>query len=331
LDGRARVLGDLRISVVDRCNFRCSYCMPRKVYGSDFKFLEKAELLSFEEIARLARVFVAQGVSKVRLTGGEPLLRRDLPELIEMLREHEGLEIALTTNGSLLEAQAADLARAGLARLTVSLDSLDDAVFRAMNDVDFPVARVLTGIAASRSVGLPPANINAVIRRGVNDHTLVELAGHFKGTGHVVRFIEFMDVGHTNGWRLDQVVSGAEIVQRIAQEFPLEPIGRARPNDVATRYRYRDGSGEIGVVASVTQPFCGDCTRGRLSTDGKFFTCLFSAHGLDLRALLRGGASDEELTTAVAAHWTGRNDNYSERRSQATVAEPRMEMSYLGG
>ncbi|HTM46307.1 MAG TPA: GTP 3',8-cyclase MoaA [Polyangiaceae bacterium] len=331
VDRRKRPLTDLRVSVTDRCNFRCTYCMPRQVFDSKFKFLPREEILSFEEIVRLATVFAALGVRKVRLTGGEPLLRQGLPELIQMLAAIPDLEIVLTTNGSLLAEKAEALMRAGLHRLTVSLDALDNAVFSQMNDVDFPVERVLHGISAARAAGLPPANINAVIRRGVNESAVLDLARHFKGTGHRVRFIEFMDVGLTNGWRLDQVVPASEIVAQINEHFPLEAIGRLQHNDVATRFRYQDGSGEIGIVASVTQPFCGDCTRGRLSTDGKFFTCLFACEGLDLRTQLRSGVDDDHLLRAIADYWGNREDRYSEQRSANTRNRPRMEMSYLGG
>lgn len=306
--------------------------MPKELFGSDFQFLARQELLTFEEIARLARLFVGLGVSKIRLTGGEPLLRRDLETLIEMLAGVEGLDdLTLTTNGALLARKAAALQAAGLRRVTVSLDSLDDAVFRSMNDVDFPVARVLEGIDAAQAVGLAPIKVNMVVKRGVNDGSIVEMAGRFRGTGHVVRFIEFMDVGTSNGWRLDDVVGAAEIVERIGAVWPLEPVEPNYVGEVAGRYRYLDGGGEIGVIASVTQPFCHACTRARLSADGKLFTCLFGARGHDIRAPLRDGASDEELVAALARVWRGRTDRYSEIRSAATAGARRVEMSYIGG
>jgi cyclic pyranopterin phosphate synthase len=325
-----RPLRDLRISVTDRCNFRCVYCMPKEIYGRDFQFLERASLLSFEEIERLARVFVSLGVEKIRLTGGEPLLRRDLERLVAMLAAIDDLDLTLTTNGSLLARKAAALAAAGLKRVTVSLDSLDDAVFRAMNDVDFPVARVLAGIEAAAAAGLP-VKVNCVVKRGVNDDGLVELARFFHGSGHTLRFIEYMDVGHTNGWRLDDVVPAAAIIDRIGRELPLAPIAAAYRGEVARRFRYRDGGGELGVIASVTQPFCGSCTRARISADGKLYTCLFGRRGHDLRALLRAGVDDEALHEAVAGVWQARADRYSELRSAATAALPKVEMSYIGG
>jgi GTP 3',8-cyclase len=325
-----RPLRDLRISVTDRCNFRCVYCMPKEIYGRDFQFLERAALLSFEEIERLACVFVRLGVEKIRLTGGEPLLRRDLERLVALLAAIDDLDLTLTTNGSLLARKAAALAAAGLKRVTVSLDSLDDAVFRAMNDVDFPVARVLAGIEAAAAAGLP-VKINCVVKRGVNDDGLIELARFFHGSGHTLRFIEYMDVGHTNGWRLDDVIPAEEIIGRISHELPLVPLAAAYRGEVARRFRYRDGGGELGVIASVTQPFCGACTRARVSADGKLYTCLFARRGHDLRALLRAGADDEALHEAVAGVWQARTDRYSELRSAATTALPKVEMSYIGG
>jgi len=330
-DRLGRPLGDLRVSVTDRCNFRCRYCMPREVFGRDHAFLPRAEILRFEEIARLARLFAARGVSKLRLTGGEPLLRRDLPELVRMLAGIPGTERALTTNGALLEKLARPLAEAGLDRVTVSLDSLDDAVFRAMNDAGFPVARVLAGIDAALAAGLVPVKVNAVVHRGVNDHTVVDLARHFRGTGVIVRFIEYMDVGASNGWRLDDVVPGDELVRRIGAELPLEPVPPNYPGEVARRYRYAGGGGEIGLVTSVTGPFCGDCTRARLSAEGKLYTCLFAAEGTDLRGPLRAGASDDELGALIDRVWRGRDDRYSELRTAATAGVPRVEMSYIGG
>ncbi len=329
-DRFGRPLRDLRISVTDRCNFRCVYCMPKEVYGRDFQFLERAALLSFEEIARLARLFVRLGVHKIRLTGGEPLLRRDLELLVAMLSEIGGLDITLTTNGSLLGRKAAALAAAGLKRVTVSLDSLDDAVFRAMNDVDFPVVRVLAGIEAAASAGLP-VKVNCVVKRGFNDDGLVELARFFHGSGHTLRFIEYMDVGHTNGWRLDDVVPAAEIIERVSGELPLEPIESAYRGEVAQRFRYCDGGGELGVIASVTQPFCGDCTRARISAEGRLYTCLFARRGHDLRTLLRRGDDDQAVEQAIVSIWLGRTDRYSQLRTAETALQPKVEMSYIGG
>jgi len=328
-DTFGRPLRDLRISVTDRCNFRCVYCMPREVFGNDYRFLDRKELLTFEEIARVARVFVGLGVTKLRLTGGEPLVRRDLERLIAMLAELD-VDLTLTTNASLLPQKAAVLAEAGLRRVTVSLDSLDDATFRAMNDADFPVARVLEGIDAAAAAGLP-VKVNAVVKRGVNDGDVVAMARHFHGTGHTLRFIEYMDVGHTNGWRLDDVVPAAEIVRAIDDALGLEPVEPAYRGEVARRWRYRDGGGEIGVIASVTQPFCGDCTRTRLSAEGRLFTCLFAVRGHDVRATLRGGATDEELAAEIGALWSRRTDRYSELRTAATSDLPKVEMSYIGG
>ncbi|MEO8195185.1 MAG: GTP 3',8-cyclase MoaA [Thermoanaerobaculia bacterium] len=333
-DRLGRPLGDLRISVTDRCNFRCAYCMPRAVYGPDHPFLARAELLTFEEIERLAGIFVALGVRKLRLTGGEPLLRRDLPDLIRRLVPL-GAPIALTTNGSLLRLQAAALHRAGLTRLTVSLDTLDSGIFRRMNDADFGPEDVLAGIAAAQAAGFQSIKINAVVRRGVNEDSVADLARRFRGSGHVLRFIEYMDVGESNGWQLRDVVPANEILQRIMAAAPdtaLEPVVRETRGEVATRYRYRDGSGEIGIISSVSQPFCGDCVRARLSADGKIFTCLFAAKGSDIKTALRSGASDQELRGEIAAIWLGRADRYSEKRSQATTGLPhRVEMSYIGG
>ena len=326
-----RPVRDLRISVTDRCNFRCVYCMPKEVYGHDFRFLERRELLTFEEIARVARVFASLGVEKIRLTGGEPLLRRDLERLVEMLAEIPGLDLTLTTNGSLLTRKAQALADAGLGRITVSLDSLDDDVFRSMNDVDFPVERVLAGIGAAAAAGLEPVKVNVVVKRGVNEEGVVDMARYFRGSGQILRFIEYMDVGSTNGWRLDDVVPAAEIVAAVDAEFPLEPVEPAYPGEVANRYRYQDGQGEIGVIASVTQPFCGNCTRVRLSAEGRLYTCLFATGGHDLRAPLRTGASDEDVAAEIGRIWNGRDDRYSELRSAATSDLPKVEMSYIGG
>jgi len=330
LDTRGRPLRDLRISVTDRCNFRCVYCMPREVFDSSYKFLPHQALLSFEEIARLARVFVGLGVEKIRLTGGEPLVRRDLPRLIGMLSEL-AVEITLTTNGSLLAKHARALADAGLDRVTVSLDSLDDATFRAMNDADFPVAKVLEGIEAAAAAGLGPVKVNMVVKGGTNDHDLVRMAERFRGTGHIVRFIEFMDVGSTNGWRMDDVVPSAEVVRRISERWPLEPADPNYAGEVAERWRYRDGAGEIGVISSVTQAFCSTCNRLRLSTEGSLFTCLFAQAGHDLKSLLRGGASDEALRNEIAAVWQARADRYSEIRTAETARQRKVEMSYIGG
>ena len=328
-DRLGRPLRDLRISVTDRCNFRCVYCMPAEVYGRDYRFLERRELLTFEELERLARVFVAEGVEKIRITGGEPLLRRDLERLIANLASLD-VDLTLTTNGSLLAKKARLLADAGLRRVTVSLDSLDDDAFRAMNDVDFPVQRVLEGIDAAAAAGLP-VKVNAVVKRGVNEAAVLDLARHFKGTPHVLRFIEYMDVGHSNGWRLDEVVPAAEIVATIGAVYPLEPAEANYRGEVAKRWRYRDGTGEVGVIASVTQPFCGDCTRARISAEGRLYTCLFSIRGHDLRALVRSSASDDDLRDAIGAVWSRRTDRYSELRSARTVDLPKVEMSYIGG
>ena len=330
-DTLGRPVRDLRVSVTDRCNFRCVYCMPKEVFGRDYPFLPRAELLTFEEIERLARAFAALGLEKIRITGGEPLVRRDVETLVAMLARIDGLDLTLTTNGALLAAKARALKDAGLSRVTVSLDSLDDQIFRAMNDVDFPVTRVLEGIDAALAAGLEPVKVNAVVKRGLNEDGILPMARHFRGTGVVLRFIEYMDVGHTNGWRLDDVVPAAEIVAAIDAELPLEPVEPAYRGEVANRWRYRDGSGEIGVISSVTQPFCGDCTRARLSADGKVYTCLFAVQGHDLRAVLRGGADDAELTASIADIWRARADRYSELRSAATVELPKVEMSYIGG
>jgi cyclic pyranopterin phosphate synthase len=334
-DTLARPLHDLRISVTDRCQFRCTYCMPREVFGRDFAFLPRDELLTFEELTRLGRVFAGLGVRKLRLTGGEPLLRRDLERLIAMLAGIDGIQdIALTTNGALLARKARTLAAAGLRRVTVSLDSLDDAAFMALNDAGFPVARVLEAIAAASDAALP-VKVNTVVRRGRNDQSILPMAEHFRYSGHVLRFIEYMDVGTTNGWRLEEVVPAAEIVSLIGGQWPLEPVAPAYHGEVARRYRYRDGAGEVGVIASVTQPFCRGCTRARLSAEGKLYTCLFAGTGHDLRGPLRGGASDQALRGQVAAIWTRRTDRYSELRTLQTVGKDkvtrRVEMSHIGG
>ncbi|MGH2428955.1 MAG: GTP 3',8-cyclase MoaA [Candidatus Limnocylindria bacterium] len=332
LDRRDRPLHDLRVSVTDRCNFRCIYCMPKEVFGRDHAFLPRAEILDFEEIERLVRAFVALGVRKVRLTGGEPLVRRHLERLVGMLARIRGIEdLTLTTNASLLADRAQLLADNGLHRVTVSLDALDDETFTRMNDVGFGVARVLQGIAAADAAGLGPIKINAVIRRGLNEHAGLDLANYFRGSAHTVRFIEYMDVGRSNGWRLDDVVPAAEIVAAIDARWPLEPVDAAYRGEVAQRYRYRDGAGEIGVISSVTQPFCGDCTRARISADGQLYTCLFATRGHDLRALLRGGADDAEVDAFLRGVWRVRDDRYSELRTAQTAELPKVEMSYIGG
>jgi cyclic pyranopterin phosphate synthase len=330
-DQLGRALRDLRVSVTDRCNFRCVYCMPREVFGRDYQFLERKELLSFEEITRLARIFAGHGVAKVRLTGGEPLVRRNLEQLIAMLAAIPDLDLTLTTNGSLLKQKARSLRDAGLQRVTVSLDSLDDDVFKRMNDVDFPVARVLAGIEAAAETGLGPIKINMVVKRGMNEESILPMARYFREQGHILRFIEYMDVGHTNGWRMDDVVTAREMVGLIDADMPLEPVDPNYRGEVAERWRYRDGSGEIGVIASVTQAFCRDCTRMRLSTEGKLYTCLFATHGHDLRTLLRSGAGDAEIRDVISAVWARRTDRYSEIRTAETAPLRKIEMSYIGG
>jgi cyclic pyranopterin phosphate synthase len=329
-DTLQRPLRDLRISVTDRCNFRCTYCMPKEVYGKDFQFLEREALLSFGEIHRLVRLFRDQGVEKIRITGGEPLVRRKIERLIEMLAWHDDLDLTLTTNGSLLKLKAQALKDAGLKRVTVSLDSLDDATFRQMNDVDFPVAKVLEGIDEANRVGLP-VKVNMVVKRGVNDQDAVAMARHFKGSGHILRFIEFMDVGHTNSWKLDSVVPSAELATRIGAELPIEPVPSNYRGEVAERWRYLDGSGEVGFISSVTQAFCSDCTRARLSAEGKLYTCLFATRGTDFRAPLRADTSDVELSALIRSVWSARGDRYSELRSAETTKAHKIEMSYIGG
>jgi cyclic pyranopterin phosphate synthase len=342
-DTLGRPLRDLRISVTDRCNFRCSYCMPREVFDKDYAFLPQTSLLSFEEIARLAKIFVAHGVEKIRLTGGEPLLRKHLEVLIEMLAklqtpQGKPLDITLTTNASLLAKKAQSLKDAGLQRVTVSLDALNDTIFRRMNDVDFPVADVLKGIEIAQKVGLAPLKVNMVVKRGTNDAEIVPMARHFRHSGTVLRFIEYMDVGATNGWRMDEVLPSAQVVERLNAEFPLVAIDPNYAGETAERWRYADGAGEIGVISSVTQAFCSDCNRARLSTEGKLFLCLFATQGQDLRALLRGGYADDQIAAAVAHIWQGRDDRYSELRAAmpADTSAPdssakRVEMSYIGG
>jgi cyclic pyranopterin phosphate synthase len=333
LDTRERPVRDLRISVTDRCNFRCVYCMPKEVFGRDFQFLPRADLLTFAEITRLVRIFVAHGVQKVRLTGGEPLVRRDLEGLVAHLSPIDGLtDLTLTTNGALLTpTKAQALKDAGLQRVTISLDSLDDAVFTAMNDVGFPVAKVLAGIEAAAAAGLAPIKINMVVKRGVSDRSILDMARYFRGTGHILRFIEYMDVGTTNGWQMADVVSAAEIIDTINAVWPLKPVHPNYAGEVATRWRYVDGSGEIGVIASVTQPFCRTCTRARLSAEGKLYTCLFASQGHDFRGLLRNGASDAEIGAYLRSVWGSRADRYSEIRSAHTVALKKVEMSHIGG
>jgi cyclic pyranopterin phosphate synthase len=335
-DRLGRALRDLRISVTDRCNFRCPYCMPQEVFGRDYQFLPRDEILSYEEIRRLSSIFVGLGVHKLRITGGEPTVRRGLPDLIAMLAalrtpEGEPLDLALTTNGSALRHLARPLADAGLRRVTISLDSLDDEVFRRMNGVDFPVSKVLDGIDAAIEAGLGPVKVNVVLKRGANDGGIVDLARWARDAGHILRFIEYMDVGTTNGWRLDEVVPATEVIETIGREWPIEAEPPSYPGEVAERYRYVDGAGEIGVIASVTRPFCGDCTRARLSAEGKLYTCLFSAIGHDLRDPLRGGRSDGALAALIAGIWGARDDRYSERRAAATERLPKIEMFALGG
>jgi len=346
-DQRGRMLRDLRISVTDRCNFRCSYCMPKEVFDKDYTYLPHASLLTFEEIARIARQFVAHGVQKIRLTGGEPLLRKNIEILIAQLAAlrtttGEPLDLTLTTNGSLLTRKAAALQAAGLRRLTVSLDGLDDAVFRRMNDVDFPVAQVLEGIEAARAAGLGPIKVNMVVKRGTNDHEIIPMARHFRGTGIVLRFIEYMDVGATNGWRMDEVLPSAELIERLRQALPLVPLAPGSPGETAQRWGYADAHGkhdpalgEIGVISSVTQSFCGDCNRARLSTEGQLYLCLFASQGYNLRELVRSGRDDADLASAIGHIWHGRDDRYSELRGaqlpDAGPAQRRVEMSYIGG
>ena len=330
VDTRRRPLRDLRLSVTDRCNFRCRYCMPAEIFTRDYVFLRRDLLLSFEELTTIARAFERLGVRKIRLTGGEPLLRRGIEELIGLLVDATACEVTLTTNASLLGRKAAALAGAGLSRITVSLDSLDDTTFMAMNDVGFPVAAVLDGIDAAASVGLP-VKVNAVVKRGVNDHGVVEMARHFRGTGHILRFIEYMDVGATNGWCMDDVVPAAELVRTIDTVFPIRPVAPNYRGEVARRWQYVDGGGEVGFIASVTQPFCSTCTRARISAEGMLYTCLFAWSGTDLRKVVRSGGVEEDIVELVREVWEGRRDRYSEIRSEATVGLPKVEMSYIGG
>ena len=330
-DSLNRPLRDLRISVTDRCNFRCVYCMPREVFGSDYPFLPRAQILTFEEIARLTRIFVGHGVRKIRLTGGEPLVRRDLHLLVAMLADIPNLDLTLTTNGSLLARQARLLKDAGLKRVTVSLDSLDNRIFKAMNDADFPVEKVLEGMDAAARVGLGPIKVNMVVKRGVNESSILPMARFFRERGYILRFIEYMDVGHTNGWRMNDVISANEIIKMINAEMPLEPLDPTYQGEVAGRWRYKDGNGEIGVVASVTQPFCRDCNRARLSAEGDLYTCLFTVKGFNLRGLIRGGATDDEISQTIVSVWNRRADRYSELRSENTISLPKVEMSHIGG
>lgn len=336
-DARRRPLHDLRISVTDRCNFRCVYCMPKEIFGRDFQFRERSELLTFEEIERLARVSVSLGVHKLRITGGEPLLRRGIVDLVGMLSqlktpEGRPVDLAMTTNGSALPHLAQDLKDAGLKRVTISLDSLDDERFKAINDVNFPVSRVLKAIEVASEVGLGPVKINTVVKKGVNDDEILTLAEHFRGTGQILRFIEYMDVGTTNGWKLDEVLPSTEVVSMINAKWELEPVTKTEPGETANRWRYKDSGGEIGVISSVTNAFCGNCSRARVSAEGQLFTCLFAGSGLDLRALMRDGADDEKLADVLSGHWRKRDDNYSELRAALTPGNrKRIEMSYIGG
>ncbi|PKO59029.1 MAG: GTP 3',8-cyclase MoaA [Betaproteobacteria bacterium HGW-Betaproteobacteria-19] len=331
VDQRGRSVRDLRISVTDRCNFRCVYCMPRAVFDKDYPFLPRAQLLSFEEIFRVAKIFAARGVRKIRITGGEPLLRKDIERLIAMLATLDDVELTLTTNGVLLPKLARTLRDAGLHRVTVSLDALDDATFRRMNDADYPVERVLEGIAAAQAAGFEAIKVNMVVKRGSNDQDIVPMARHFRNSGHILRFIEFMDVGASNGWKMDEVLPSRDVIARIHEQFPLEAIDPNYEGEVAERWRYVDGAGEVGVISSVTQAFCSTCTRIRLSTEGKLYTCLFAQHGHDLRDLLRGDADDAHIAAAIAGVWAQRDDRYSEIRTAATAGRPKIEMSYIGG
>ena len=330
VDARGRQIRDLRISVTDRCNFRCTYCMPKEVFDGNYEYLPHEEVLTFEEITRVARIAVGLGVKKIRLTGGEPLMRRGLEHLIAMLAAIDGIDLTLTTNGSALKAKAAALKAAGLDRLTVSLDSLDDATFRAMNDVDFPVAKVLEAITAANAAGFDEVKINMVVKRGVNDHQIVDMARYFKGSPNIVRFIEFMDVGSSNGWRMDDVIASRDVVAMINAEFPCAPTNPHHRGEVAKRWKYADG-GEFGVISSVTEAFCGTCTRARLSTDGSLYTCLFAQQGYDLKSLLRDGSDDVAIANALGGIWQQRHDNYSETRTAETAKARKVEMSFIGG
>jgi cyclic pyranopterin phosphate synthase len=331
IDTMQRPLRDLRISVTDRCNFRCVYCMPKEIFGPDYEFLSRSQILTFEEITRLARVFVGHGVKKIRLTGGEPLVRKDFPELIAMLSEIPDLDLTMTTNGALLPKFAQQLKVAGLKRVTVSLDSLDNEIFKSMNDVDFPVERVIEGMDAAAAVGLTPIKVNMVVKRGVNESSILPMARFFREKGYILRFIEYMDVGSTNGWGMKDVVSAKQIVSIINAEMPLEPADPNYRGEVAERWRYKDGGGEVGMIASVTQAFCRDCNRARLSAEGKLYTCLFAIKGHDFRDLMRGGASDEEISQLITNIWGKRADRYSEIRSENSIPLPKVEMSHIGG
>lgn len=326
-----RPLRDLRISVTDRCNFRCVYCMPKEIFGPDHQFLHRDQILTFEEITRLARIFTTHGVQKIRLTGGEPLVRKDFPQLLSMLSAIPNIDLTLTTNGSLLTKHARALKDAGLKRITVSLDSLDNEIFKSMNDVDFAVENVLAGMDAAAEAGLTPIKVNMVVKRGLNESSVLPMARYFREKGYILRFIEYMDVGHSNGWRMDDVIPAAEIVKIINAEMPVEPLDPNYRGEVAERWRYKDGSGEVGVIASVTQAFCSTCNRARLSAEGKLYTCLFAVKGHDFRDLMRGGATDEELSNEIARVWGKRGDRYSELRSENTIALPKVEMSHIGG
>ena len=331
IDTLNRPLRDLRISVTDRCNFRCVYCMPKEIFGTDYKFLHRDQVLTFEEITRLAKIFVAHGVKKIRLTGGEPLVRKDLPDLIAMLADIPNLDLTMTTNGSLLPKFAQSLKDARLKRVTVSLDSLDNAIFKSMNDVDFPVEKVIEGMDAAAAVGLGPIKVNMVVKRGVNENSILPMARFFREKGYILRFIEYMDVGHSNGWHMDEVVSAAEIVKMINAEMPLESADPNYPGEVAGRWRYKDGKGEIGTIASVTQAFCRDCNRARITAEGQLYTCLFAVKGHDFRALLRDGTNDDSISQEISRVWNKRADRYSEIRSENTIALPKVEMSHIGG
>ena len=331
IDTLNRPLRDLRISVTDRCNFRCVYCMPKELFGPDHQFLHRDKVLTFEEITRLTKIFVAHGVKKIRLTGGEPLVRKDLPDLIAMLAAIPNLDLTMTTNGSLLPKFAHALKDAGLKRVTVSLDSLDNSIFKSMNDVDFPAEKVIEGMDAAAAVGLGPIKVNMVVKRGVNESSILPMARFFREKGYILRFIEYMDVGHSNGWHMDEVVSAAEIVKMINAEMPLESADPNYPGEVAGRWRYKDGKGEIGTIASVTQAFCRDCNRARITAEGQLYTCLFAVKGHDFRALLRDGATDDEISNEIARVWNKRADRYSEIRSENTINLPKVEMSHIGG
>ncbi|MBI2212761.1 MAG: GTP 3',8-cyclase MoaA [Acidobacteria bacterium] len=332
-DTLGRPMRDLRISVTDRCNFRCVYCMPKEVFGRDFRFLDRGEILSFEEIARLAAIFVRLGIEKIRITGGEPLIRRDIEELVAQLARVPGLnDLTLTTNGSLLtRAKAQALRDAGLRRITISLDSLDDEVFRRMNDVKFPVSVVLDAIECAIAVGLTPVKVDTVVRRGMNEKGIVDLAARFRGTGVIPRFIEYMDVGNSNGWKMDDVVPAREVIATLGTQWPIVPVDANYYGEVAERWRYEDGAGEVGIISSVTRPFCSACTRARLSAEGKLYACLFASQGEDLRALLRGGASDEAIAARLGTVWQARDDRYSEIRTSNTPSGAKVEMSHIGG